>query len=80
MTAELAERFDRIESKLDAIETAIRGNGGPGLLTRMEVMEQICDERQGRCGGGVANYKLLGIVATLAGAVGGLVGVLAKLI
>ena len=87
--ARLEERLEAVASDMHDIKEALVGTGSrPGLIERVTIQEQrsaAIEARVGllevapkREGTGLSTTKLLGIMATMAGAIAGLIELLAK--
>jgi hypothetical protein len=89
--AKVEERLDGLADDVREIKDALVGNGSrPGLVERVAVSEQrvtgvesrltALESRPGREGTGLSTTKLLGIMAAMAGAITGLIEIIAKLV
>ena len=63
-TEQCQKHFEAIHSKLDRLDESIRGNGKPGILIRLDRLEQDA-RRQGRLVWIVVAAAITGLVSTL---------------
>lgn len=62
--------FGRLHSKANSIDTALRGNGGPGIVTRLDRLEQTRSWTRDVAfllGGAAAGFAVRFAVAMIAG-------------